>query len=137
MKRDRIMINRKLTKKTAVVFFLIFVCTCVLLVTACSCSGQKKETIPESVTTFILPLDEIDNVTDPATEKENDRPEKDNEDTAGYEDSYYMTDASFNDIDTEKESNPVSEETVTESSPEDDEVYTHGNYELPEVSLDD
>ena len=67
------MINRKLTKKTAVVFSLIFVCTCVLLITACSCSRPKKETIPESVTTFILPLDEIDNVTDRATEKENDR----------------------------------------------------------------
>ena len=51
-----------------------------------------------------------------------------------------------NDSGTERQTNPVTEEEVSEaeseegvsvSEPEDEEIYTHGDCELPEVSLDD
>ena len=57
-----------------------------------------------------------------------------------------VTDSGNNEISTEIQTNPVTEEEVSEaeseegvsvSEPEDEEIYTHGDYELPEVSLDD
>ena len=128
--------NKKRWRKTGLLLFFFVVCACFLLA-ACSCSGEKKEPVSENETMPILVPDETDTVTDSVPGEGPTQSGKGNEESAVYNDPYDMTDSGNDDSSTEIQNNPATEEDALESESEDEEIYTHGDYELPEVSLDD
>ena len=129
--------NKKRWRKTGLLLFFFVVCACFLFLTACNCSGEKKEPVSENETMPVLTPDETEPVTDSVPGGGQTQSGNGNEESAVYNDPYNMTDSGNDDRSTEIQNNPVTEDDVSESGPEGEEIYTHGDYELPEVSLDD